>query len=99
MFIYLRLLTEGDEGIFNAQSVHVSWPKEIPDGGIVIKGMYGRSGIRYGIESYFIPEKNRQQIEQDLRNNSRQAKAQIKVDKYGNAALIRLLIEDRVYEY
>ena len=64
-----------------------------------VKGKKTYRGIEYGIESYFIPEENRSVIEKDLRKNRRQAKAQIKVDKYGNAALVRLMIDDRVYEY
>ena len=51
------------------------------------------------MEHYFIPEKSRNVIEKDLRKNIGKAKAQIKVDKFGNAALIKLLVEDRVYEY
>ena len=94
------MLKEGDDGIWSATSAHDTWPRNVPNGCLVIKG-YGsaRRGIRYGIESYFIPEKHRDAIEKDLRQNRRQAKAQIKVDRFGNAALIRLLIEDRVYEY
>ena len=94
------ILKEGDDEIWSATSAHDIWPQNVPDGCLVIKG-YGSAwrGIRYGIESYFIPEKGREAIEKDLRQNQRQAKAQIKVDRFGNAALIRLLIEDRVYEY
>jgi len=93
------MLKEGDDGIWSATSVHDTWPRNVPDGCLVIKGRRDRRRIRYGIESYFIPEKHRGAIERDLRQNRRQAKAQVKVDRFGNAALIRLLIEDRVYKY
>lgn len=95
------VLKAGDDEIWSATSVHDIWPQNVPDGCLVIKG-YSRAGwrrIQYGIESYFIPEKSRREIEKDLRQNRRQAKVQIKIDRFGNAALIRLLIEDRVYEY
>lgn len=94
------VLKEGNDEIWSATSVHDTWPQDVPDGCLVIKGYRaGWRGIRYGIESYFIPEKSRREIEKDLRKNRRQAKVQIKIDRFGNAALIRLLIEDRVYEY
>lgn len=93
------VLKEGADGVWSAESMRYKWPEDIAEGCIVIKGKKTYRGIEYGIESYFIPEENRSVIEKDLRKNRRQAKAQIKVDKYGNAALIRLMIDDRVYEY
>ena len=91
------VLKEGKDGIWSDESIHNSRPKEIPAGCIVIKGKKERRGILYGVENYFIPERSRSVIENDLRKNAGKAKAQIKVDKFGNAALIKLLVEDRVY--
>lgn len=93
------MLKAGPDNIWSATLAYNTWPGKVPDGCLVIKGREDGRRIRYGIESYFIPEKEREAIEKDLRQNQRQAKAQIKVDRFGNAALIRLLIEDRVYEY
>ena len=93
------VLKEGEDGIWSAGAMHDKWPQDIAEGCIVIKGKKTYRGINYGIESYFIPEENRSVIEKDLRKNQRQAKAQIKIDKFGNAALVRLIIDDRVYEY
>ncbi len=93
------MLKAGDDEIWSATLAYNTWPGKVPDGCLVIKGREDGRRIRYGIESYFIPEKGREAIEKDLRQNQRQAKAQIKVDRFGNAALIRLLVEDRVYEY
>jgi uncharacterized membrane-anchored protein len=93
------VLKEGSDSIWYAESIHKTWPKDIPDGCIIIKGKWTYSRINYGIESYFIPEKHRREIEEDLRRNARQAKAQVKIDRFGNAALIRLLVDNKVYEY
>ena len=93
------MLKAGPDNIWSATSVHNTLPGKVPDGCVVIKGREGGRRIRYGIESYFIPEKGREAIEKELRQNQRQAKAQIKVDRFGNAALIRLIVADRVYEY
>ena len=93
------MLKQGDDEIYSAVSIHDEMPSDIPQKHIFIKGKLQGRIVKYGIESYFIPEESRSGIEDDLRKNQRQAKAQIKVDKYGNAALVRLLVEDRVYEY
>jgi len=93
------ILKKGDDGIWHADSIHDSWPKSVPDNCIVIKGKERGSGIEYGIESFFIPENARGTVEHDLSEHQKQAKVEVKVDSFGNAALIRLLIEDRVYEY
>ena len=93
------MLKERDDNIWHAESIHKTWPKDIPDDSVIMKGKFTYSRIKYGIESYFIPEKNRREIEESLRKNARQAKAQIRIDKFGNAALIRLLVDNKVYEY
>ena len=93
------VLKEGEDGVWSAGAMHDQWPEEVAEGCVVIKGKRTYRRIEYGVESYFIPEENRSVIEKDLRKNRRQAQAQIKVDKYGNAALVRLMIDDRVYEY
>ena len=98
--IEVYVILEPDENnIYNARSIHPAIPEDTPQNCLLIKGKLAGPRVIYGIESYFIPEKSRNQIEKDLRDNQRRAKAQIKVDKYGNAALIRLLVEDRIYEY
>lgn len=96
---YVVLKQDADE-TWSAESAHDRRPENIPADRIVIKGRRQHwRGVAYGVESYYIPEKSRQQIEQDLRENAGKAKAEIKVDHFGNATLIRLHIEDRIYEY
>ncbi len=93
------VLEKGDDEIWHAVSVHNSRPESVPDGCVVVKGRKKHGRIVYGIESYFIPENARDTVEHDLREHRDQARAEVKIDSFGNAALIRLLIQDRVYEY
>lgn len=93
------VLKEGNDGIWNAESAHSTRPESVPGGCVVIKGKKGNGRIVYGIEAFFIPENARNTVERDLRANPNRARAEVKVDSFGNAALVRLLIEDRVYEY
>ncbi len=92
------VLKTDPNGIWNARSVHDK-PPSVPDDCIIIKGKISSGRIEYGIESYFIPESAREKVARDLRENPRAAKIEAKVDSGGNAAIIKLMIEDRVYEY
>lgn len=92
------VLKSDSNSIWNAVSVHDKRPS-IPDGCIVIKGKTTGWRIEYGIESYFIPEDAREKVERDFRSHSREAKAEVKVDSSGNAAITKLIIQDREYAY
>lgn len=94
------VLTEAADRVWQTHSAYQHWPDSIPDGAVVLKGIKKDwRGVQYGIETFFIPEKDRGVIEDDLRKNAGKALADIKVDRFGRAALVRLRIEDRVYEY
>ena len=97
--IAYTVLVKGDDNVWKSKSVSNSFPEDIPDDAVVIKGKWKGSRIQYGIEKFFIPEEERREIERDLSRNRRQALADIRVDRFGNAALLCLRIEDRVYEY
>jgi uncharacterized membrane-anchored protein len=92
------LLKADPNGVWDAVSVHDKRPA-VPSDGVVIRGKNCHWRIEYGIEAYFIPEEARDKVEQDLRRNFKEAKAEVKVDSSGNAAITKLIIQDRVYEY
>lgn len=93
------VLKKGNGEIWNAASVQNSRPESVPENCVVIKGEKKHHRIVYGIESYFIPEDARDNVERDLRENSDHAKIEVKIDSFGRAALVSLLIQDRVYKY
>jgi uncharacterized membrane-anchored protein len=96
--VWVILKEDPNRGIWNFVSVHDKRPS-VPSDCVVIKGKTNGWRIEYGIEAYFIPEEARSKVEQDLRKNSREAKAEVKVDSAGNAAITKLIIQDRVYAY
>jgi uncharacterized membrane-anchored protein len=93
------ILTEDPNKVWIIDSVHREKPDKIEPDKVLICGNLTYNRILYGVESYYIPEDKRQSIEHDLSNNRDKTYAQIKVDKFGNAALVRLLIGDKTYEY
>ncbi len=91
-------LERGDGGVWHAISLSQSFPANLPENRLAIRGRYSYSSIEYGIEEFFIPEDKRGEIEEALRKNIEQARVEVKVDSKGGAALVRLLIGDRVYD-
>lgn len=96
--VYALLEAEPD-GAYRAVYLSPTLPAGLGANQIALRGRRSYSTIRYGIEQFFIPETKRGEIEQKLREHPERARAEIKVDARGNAALVRLLIGDSVYDY
>jgi uncharacterized membrane-anchored protein len=86
------------DGSWRPVSLMTTQPGALPPGQVFIRGRKTQWQIEYGVEEFYIPEAKRGVIEQDLRENINQARVEVKVDSRGNAALVRLMIADRVYE-
>ena len=94
------VLAEGQDGFWHAEAASRDWPRNVPPGAVVIKGTgTGRRGIRYGIENYFIPEGMGREIEDGLRRHPKSTRVEVRVDASGRAALVRLHVGERMYDY
>ncbi len=93
------VLAPTPEGHWDVTDIYPEKPGRLPQGSVMIRGWVRGNRIHYGIESYFIPESQRQTIEDDLRAHRDAARVDIRVDTWGRATLMRLRIEDRVYDY
>jgi uncharacterized membrane-anchored protein len=93
------VLKEDPNKLWVVDSVNKQPPSSIPPDKLLIRGQTSWRGIEYGIESFFVPEDKREKIADDFRANRNNARAEVKVDRFGNAALIKLLIGDNTYEY
>lgn len=56
------------------------------------------AGLNTGLKHSTFLKARREEISEDLRMHTDKARAEVKVDSRGNAALERLRIENRVYE-
>ncbi|MBW4562878.1 MAG: GDYXXLXY domain-containing protein [Mojavia pulchra JT2-VF2] len=81
-------------------------PTNLPNNQVALKGVYRDGFVTYGVETYYIPEEQREQISRDIsRNlNSRGGRRQpivvkVKVDPQGNAVPISLWVRDRNYRF
>ena len=92
------ILERGNDGVWRPQALSKTLPKNLPEYQIALRGRNEYERIRYGIEEFYIPESQRQTIADDLQKHPDAARVEIKVDSSGNAALMRLRIEERVYQ-
>jgi uncharacterized membrane-anchored protein len=86
------------DGLWHPVSLERSLPANLPVNRVAIRGNMEGWRMVYGIEEYYIPEANRSVVANDLRQHLDKARVEVKVDAEGNAALVRLWIENRVYE-
>ncbi len=93
------VLKEDPNKLWVVDSVDKQPPSSVPPDKLLICGRTSYRGIEYGIESFFVPEDKREKIADDFRANRDNARAEVKVDRFGNAALIKLLLGDNTYEY
>ncbi len=84
---------ETDNAILLQGVVDWWWPE-----GSLARGWYGTESalhVKYGIESYFVPEAKGHDLERITRDGA--VKAVISVDRKGNAAIKALIVEGRRY--
>lgn len=80
-----------------------SRPQDLAPGQIALKGEYSGWQILYGLETYYMPEAQRQQINDHIQQVQGQEQpafvVAIKVDAQGNSVPVSLWVEDRNYRF
>ena len=84
-------------------------PKNLPANQVAIKGKYNGSNAQYGLETYYMPEDQREQINNDINQAQRRQPGQntqaipfvveAKVDAQGNAVPVSLWVRERNYRF
>lgn len=84
-------------------------PSNLPANRVAIKGQMRYGQVTYGLETYYFPEDQREQINQDIgQAQSSQERQQgksipfvveVKVDAQGNAVPVSLWVRDRNYRF
>lgn len=82
-----------------------SQPKDLSANQVALKGTLNGRQIQYGLETYYMPEDQRQKINADIQKIQQQQRQQqsfvveTKVDGGGNAVPISLWLHDRNYRF
>jgi uncharacterized membrane-anchored protein len=78
-------------------------PENLPENQIAIRGEYQGWNVEYGVEQYYMPENQREQINQEI-NITQQTQpeafvVEVKVDEKGKAIPMSLWVRDRNYRF
>ncbi|MFA6134845.1 MAG: GDYXXLXY domain-containing protein [Phycisphaerae bacterium] len=92
-------LVKGDGPAWKAVAFSTDWPTNVPADAVVLKGESDGWRICYGLEAYFLPETMRHEVANSLSQHRDSTLVDVMVDKQGHAALVRLRIGDKAYEY
>lgn len=107
-WIYITLQApEGEEGaVPNAwEPVAVSGdrPESLSQNQVALKGRYTGRQIEYGLETYYMPESQRNDINEQIgdlqRLEARAFVVDVKVDSKGNSVPVSLWLGDRRYQF
>lgn len=80
-------------------------PENLSPNQIALQGRYNYNNIEYGVESYYLPEDQRQQINQKINQNQRNSTekypfvVEVKVDSKGFAVPVSLWIGAENYKF
>jgi uncharacterized membrane-anchored protein len=78
-------------------------PRNLPANQIAIKGKYNGFLMEYGLETYYMPEDEREKVNQEIseaQSSQRQSfLVEVKVDKTGHAVPVSLWVRDRNYRF
>jgi uncharacterized membrane-anchored protein len=82
-------------------------PMSLPSNQVALKGIYQDGFITYGVETYNIPEEQREQINNDIFQSSQRRRGRqlrpivvkVKVDPQGKAVPVSLWVRDRNYRF
>lgn len=92
------IIQQRDDGIWTPALLAQELPANVAENRVALLGQIKYGRIKFGIEEFYIPEAQRYVVGEDLRTNPDKARVEVKVDRRGHAALVRLKIEDRTYE-
>ena len=83
--------------------VSASRPTNLEDNQIGLKGEYRGGRVIYGLETYYMPEDQRNQLNDDIRQAQRQNQqafvVEVRVDGQGNSVPVSLWVSDRNYHF
>ena len=95
VFVMIR---DRPDGSWHATRVLTEKPELAATGELALRADYMAERFQFGIESYFIPEEVRDEVEADLRAHPDDARAEVRVDPAsGKAAIVGLHIAGRSY--
>lgn len=99
--------SSGIPKVWTPVGVSAKLPENLPDHQIAIQGQLDGWRVKYGLETYYMPEDRREEINQDIQqvqgtlNSERQIPfvVEVKVNSQGKTVPISLWVGDRNYKF
>ncbi len=93
----------GHPKAWKAVRVSLENPSNLPPNQIALQGKYNGWRMEYGLETYYMPENEREKVNQDIgeaqRGKQQSFVVEVKVDKTGHAVPVSLWVRDRNYRF
>ncbi|MGA7952715.1 MAG: GDYXXLXY domain-containing protein [Gloeobacterales cyanobacterium] len=99
LYVTLAKPKNSPDAPWSAVRVNTSKPPDLSPKQVVLKGILKNGRVLYGLESYNIPEEQRVEINNNLRERPERALLDAKVDASGAATPLRLRIGGKIYDY
>lgn len=97
--IYYVVVSKDKNGIWKPRRVTEVLPRSLKKDEAFIRGRNEYGWMKYGIESYYLPESRRHEIEALLRDRKRRALVEVKVNDAGEAVIVSLRVAGRRFSY
>lgn len=99
--VYGVLVPDSESEFYKLDSLSNDTPEEMTEEAVLIKGFKPSDyrGIEWGVEKYYVPETQRKRLDKKFRENMENSKVYVKVDKFGNAAIRKIVIAGEQIEY
>jgi uncharacterized membrane-anchored protein len=95
--VYAVLEARGEGEPWRPVRLTGTLPRELPPDQVALRARFTAWQLDFGLDKFFIPESERDEVEQALATDFRRARAEIRVDKSGNSALVALHIGEKVW--
>jgi uncharacterized membrane-anchored protein len=74
-------------------------PTNLSANQLFLKGTFHNNRIRYGIETYYVPEEKIEEVNKALRDHPKDNLVDVRIDSAGKAIPVQLHIAGKVYAY
>jgi uncharacterized membrane-anchored protein len=95
--VYAVLESQGDGKPWRPVRLVGELPQNLPPDQAALRARFSPWQLSFGLEEFYIPEVEREDLERALIENRREARAEVRVDKSGNSALVALHVAGRVW--
>ena len=102
-----KIENSGIPKVWQPVGVSAKLPENLPDNQIAIQGKFHSWRVKYGLETYYMPEDRRKEINQDIRQVQRSVNSEekipfvveVKVNSQGKAVPVSLWVNERNYKF